>query len=604
MALITNNISGSASGASLIGVTGSLIFGNAPSLPALPGIDTTFFVSGTRGGRNTTGVATFGGDVVISGAIAAQDGIGGFSPIKLNTDVGLTGSLRLSKQDPTPVGTSDEVTLFASGTGGATKLYFGVGGATSEVAVAGGGAVGAAGQIQFSNGTGGFSASPNLVWDTTLNGGTLKASNLFVTGTTTVVSSTNFVVTDPVVMVGSGAAGTSQPSLLAFANGSSTANDDLIIGASNGIIKVATYNTTGGLLPVGSLPTAFNTLASMQVDNLFVGSTGFAGIKNDGGGNAINISGSATGGVTLTVGTTQQVKLLNDSTNYLNFKYDSAVPQTIIDAQSRKLLVTGSQIVLQTSGTSGNEGVSFVQSKGATTQTLLNIISGSSGVAVTATTNLNLVSGPTVGNGVFLNSQGNVILTHGAAYRAEFATSLGSYMEMATGSVGPFNNASIVRTSANKDLVIRTTSAGKKIALADNLNTFAQVFSGSIAGTSPIGNAAFVSSEDGQALVLSGASALVLGAGSSGGAAGYVAFVGTTGGRAGLFPAQDKAVQEFDLGGANKRWANIYTGDLHLKNERGDYTLIEEEDCLTIRFNKTGKRYKFVLERAPEYDET
>ena len=51
------------------------------------------------------------------------------------------------------------------------------------------------------------------------------------------------------------------------------------------------------------------------------------------------------------------------------------------------------------------------------------------------------------------------------------------------------------------------------------------------------------------------------------------------------------------------RFANIYTGDLHLRNERGDYTLIEEEDCLTIRFNKTGKRYKFLLERAPEYDE-
>jgi hypothetical protein len=58
-----------------------------------------------------------------------------------------------------------------------------------------------------------------------------------------------------------------------------------------------------------------------------------------------------------------------------------------------------------------------------------------------------------------------------------------------------------------------------------------------------------------------------------------------------------------NLGSDTARFANVYTGDLHLRNERGDYTLIEEEDCLTIRFNKTGKRYKFVLERAPEYDE-
>ena len=59
----------------------------------------------------------------------------------------------------------------------------------------------------------------------------------------------------------------------------------------------------------------------------------------------------------------------------------------------------------------------------------------------------------------------------------------------------------------------------------------------------------------------------------------------------------------YNLGTASKRWQNVYTGDLHLRNERGDYTLIEEEDCLTIRFNKNGKRYKFLRERAPEYDE-
>lgn len=58
-----------------------------------------------------------------------------------------------------------------------------------------------------------------------------------------------------------------------------------------------------------------------------------------------------------------------------------------------------------------------------------------------------------------------------------------------------------------------------------------------------------------------------------------------------------------NLGSDSARFANIYTGDLHLRNERGDYTLIEEEDCLTIRFNKNGKRYKFVLEPAPEFDE-
>jgi len=58
-----------------------------------------------------------------------------------------------------------------------------------------------------------------------------------------------------------------------------------------------------------------------------------------------------------------------------------------------------------------------------------------------------------------------------------------------------------------------------------------------------------------------------------------------------------------NLGSSEKRWANVFTGDLHLRNDRGDYTLIEEEEFLSIRFNKTGKRYKFLLERVPELDE-
>ena len=57
-----------------------------------------------------------------------------------------------------------------------------------------------------------------------------------------------------------------------------------------------------------------------------------------------------------------------------------------------------------------------------------------------------------------------------------------------------------------------------------------------------------------------------------------------------------KTTNSFDLGTADLRWRNMYTGDLHLKNERGDWTVIEEEDFLTLTNNKNGKRYKFVLE--------
>ena len=51
-----------------------------------------------------------------------------------------------------------------------------------------------------------------------------------------------------------------------------------------------------------------------------------------------------------------------------------------------------------------------------------------------------------------------------------------------------------------------------------------------------------------------------------------------------------------NLGSPTQRFANIYTGDLHLKNDRGDWTMIEEEDFLSLRNNTTGKTFKISME--------
>lgn len=53
-----------------------------------------------------------------------------------------------------------------------------------------------------------------------------------------------------------------------------------------------------------------------------------------------------------------------------------------------------------------------------------------------------------------------------------------------------------------------------------------------------------------------------------------------------------------DLGSPTFRFANVYTGDLHLKNDKGDWTMIEESEYLTLRNNKTGKIYKLVMEEV------
>jgi hypothetical protein len=70
-----------------------------------------------------------------------------------------------------------------------------------------------------------------------------------------------------------------------------------------------------------------------------------------------------------------------------------------------------------------------------------------------------------------------------------------------------------------------------------------------------------------------------------------------TAGQYTLSPAADNVT---DLGSPSKRWRNIYTGDLHLANERGNWTVVEESDYLTLRNNKTGKRFKILMEMLPD----
>ena len=56
----------------------------------------------------------------------------------------------------------------------------------------------------------------------------------------------------------------------------------------------------------------------------------------------------------------------------------------------------------------------------------------------------------------------------------------------------------------------------------------------------------------------------------------------------------------YDLGSSTYKWANVYTGDLHLKNDRGDWTILEEEDYLCVVNNRTGKKYEMMLKEIED----
>jgi hypothetical protein len=65
-------------------------------------------------------------------------------------------------------------------------------------------------------------------------------------------------------------------------------------------------------------------------------------------------------------------------------------------------------------------------------------------------------------------------------------------------------------------------------------------------------------------------------------------------------PKEDNAQS---IGSSSKRLkevhaGNLYTGDLHMKNDKGDWTMIEAEDCMTLRNNKTGKIFRLMMEEV------
>ena len=64
-----------------------------------------------------------------------------------------------------------------------------------------------------------------------------------------------------------------------------------------------------------------------------------------------------------------------------------------------------------------------------------------------------------------------------------------------------------------------------------------------------------------------------------------------------ILPGSDNT---FDLGSPTSRFANIYTGDLHLQNDRGHWQVIEEADALTVINRLTNIRYKILMEPYEE----
>jgi hypothetical protein len=155
MSVITNNLSGSSSGGSRVGITGSVIIANVPgsSFPSMPGTDTTFFVSGSSSEKSV-----FGGDLVISGSSTSHGGA-----IIAGDLFEITGTLAVT------AGISGSLTKLADGTsylvaGANVSISSASNGSITISAPTGGGPGGSSGQVQFNDG-GVFGGSSSLTFD-------------------------------------------------------------------------------------------------------------------------------------------------------------------------------------------------------------------------------------------------------------------------------------------------------------------------------------------------------------------------------------------------------------------------------------------------------
>ena len=348
--------------------------------------------------------------------------------------------------------------------------------------------------------------------------------DLYVQGSVTAIESTNTKIKDNLVILGSGSAGPSAPSAIAFASGSTTANQSLVFGAGVGqdilaAVKADVQDGTAALsagtyssyVPVrGSKfelagPTAFITSSNgtdFQAQGAAASMTSTSGLASIVGGIGIG---------------------LNAQANNISFQNNSST-------------------VMRVSGS----GVS-----GAT----LDVKGGAS----TTTANFFADVGSTVTTMNFGTSTGN------AVFGGDVAVNGGDLTTSAT----TFNLVNATATTVN--------FAGGATLLNMGTTAGSTLISGSVTLPGSLGVQGLTS--------LSGSVVLGDAIGDN------VTFVGRV--KSSVIPALDVT---YDLGSSTNRWANMYTGDLHLKNDRGDWTIIEEPDFLTITNNRNGKRYKFVME--------
>lgn len=623
MALV-GHISGSTQSNSVIGISGSVIIANAPdaTFPSLPGADVKFFV------KDLAALGTSG--LVSSGSVIVK-GVGGSPSFSVDT----TGAVVAAS-----VVTTGNITVggnIAADADEAKSIFSAVTTAGNAITIGGGGTVVAGGDlkvmgndIQASDGNTNITMTSNTLTtftgDVKIGGNDIQASDgttaitlsgqnvlmpgsvtvsgdLTVNGTTVTADVATVTVEDPIIGLGftSGSTAVTAGDRGWVGGLSGDVNGNVAMVWDNDFTEFAVGRTTATAAATTVTLTSYGGFHAGAIQGTVItASLGFSGSHTklaDGtsafvAGSGITITSASNGAVTITSTSTTSPGGLdtyvqfNDGGSFggdAGLTYNKTTDTlTGVTASFYQGLFTDSVSIFG-NATLGNASNDVITVNGTTTFAGAGVtttfqgsgsITGNLLVGGAATLNGNTTLGASSANTVTVNGTTTFA---GITTTTTFAGSGSIAGALVVGGNATLNGNTTIGNASSDTLSVTATSTFAGATVTTTLQG-----SGSIAGDLTVGGlAAFNGNIDlGDAITDT------------------ITFTGRV--DSNLLPLIDST---YNLGSATNRWANIFTGDLHLRNERGDYTLIEEEEFLSIRFNKTGKRYKFLLEPVPELDE-
>jgi hypothetical protein len=424
----------------------------------------------------------------------------------------------------------------------------------------------------------------------TTQGNLIVKGDFYVSGTTTTIDSTIVEIQDPVVGLG-------------FASGSvaGLAGDRGLIGgitgAGNNVALIWSQNSgsfvaTRTTSSPGASPVVISNLLPVRAAKLEVNGTIAYITSSD--TQTLELNGGSGSGINFTIGSSVAFAKFRDNGSNAEFGAVSS-KQLTISGSLINLNAGNSGISLQKNGTgfasiSGNSAtLSITPSAGILTASIVNSVAEviNFGGAATAINIGNVagfvsfagdisVSGGDISTpaGTFnlVNQNATTVNMAGAAVTLNIANSatFAQTMNLATASTG--SSTYNLMTGATAGSATKTVNLGTGGLAGSTTN----VNIGSGLGGTTIVSGSFESKGN---ITLGNTDSDTLT---------FTARAGSS-----LLPNADTA---YDLGSPSFRWRNMYTGDLHLRNERGDWTIIEEAEYLSITNNLSGRRYKFVLE--------